>query len=761
MTSLLRSSFTRRAGALLACAALAVGCGNTDQGGNQAIILPDIFNGGGSADSAATDTSAAEADTATAGSEDTGSAGGEDTGGAGGDTAATGDTGSAGEDTAGAADTESGDDSAGADTASADTAAAEDTAGAADSAVEDTAGSGDTSQPADAANACVDADNDGYGVGCSKGSDCDDTNPNFNLVCPDCSKANHPGCPCKIAAANCYSGDPSWIGKGACIVGVQLCKSGFWGTCDGEVLPTPEACNGKDDNCNGLVDEGVLSSCGTCDMSCTKQEIGPDFGNPFDPGKDSSNGVGIDKNGYVVLDATKAAFDLNHIWIANSSEATISKLDTKTGWEVARYKACGNPSRTSVDLVGDVWVGCRAGGGVMKIAVKQTSCVDKNGNGKIDTSVDLDGNHVIGANEMLPLGQDECVIINVIPDAGEQIIRAAGVDKENHIWLGGWNTKRLFRLEPTAGNKVDQVQLSCNPYGLTIDQKGVVWAQCPSGGLVRMDPAVVPHTTQQFPYPSGAYGINVDAIGNLWVASGGNASRFDAITQQWGVIALGGSGGRGVATSADGYAYIAMDSSSAIAKINIVTLTKEATISLGSGRFPVGIAVDFDGYVWAVNQSKASASKVDPKAAQVIGEYPVGSGPYTYSDMTGYTLHNYTAPKGHYTHVFGFSSYSGTVAEAKSKTVWELVTADVVVPAKGFVKVRWRVGESLKALDTQPWSADYGPFPPATFPIDLTLEPKPVEGKFLQVEVFMQAGQDKISPILKSLQAKGKQIPVL
>ena len=60
-------------------------------------------------------------------------------------------------------------------------------------------------------------------------------------------------------------------------------------------MPTPEVCNGKDDNCNGLIDEGVLSTCGTCDMSCTQQKHGPDYGNAFDPSKESSNGVGINK----------------------------------------------------------------------------------------------------------------------------------------------------------------------------------------------------------------------------------------------------------------------------------------------------------------------------------------------------------------------------------------------------------------------------------------------------------------------------------
>lgn len=711
----------------------------TGGGGTDASASADAAaNAGTDAGGAAVDAGATDDDAGT--TTDTASAA---------DTAATGDTGvgtdvTGGADVVGGTDVGSGTDTGGGN----DTEGGTDTAGG-----KDTGGGG---------GGCVDVDKDGYGVGCAGGNDCDDNNPNFALVCPDCTKANHAGCVCTVGAANCYSGDPAWLGKGICVAGVQLCKAGYWGSCEGEILPEPESCNSKDDNCNGLIDEGVLSTCGTCDMSCTQQQMGPDFGNQFDPGKDSSNGVGLDPQGYIILDKTKANIDLNHIWIANSSQKTVSKLDTKTGWEVARFNSCGNPSRTSVDLNGDVWVGCRSGGQVMKITAKSSACKDLNGNGTIETSLDTNNDHVISPNEMLPLGQDECVQFIVKPNNAESIIRAAGVDKDNHVWVGGWTTKTLYRLHPDTGAVVDQHALGCPPYGLVIDQQGVIWVQCTSGGLKKYDP--VNKSSEAFPYIAGAYGINVDMFGRIWVASGANASRFDPVTKQWAKVAginANGGGGRGVATSNDGYVYAAVDGGHSIAKINAVTLTLEALISLGAGRYPVGMAIDFDGYVWAVNQGKASATKVDPKTNQVVSEHPVGAGPYTYSDMTGYTLHNYTAPKGHYTHTFGFSGFSGTVAEAKTKTIWEHIDVDAEIPAKAVIKVRWRVGDNLKALETQAWSKEYGPFPPALFPIDLKAEPQPVEGRFLQVEVFLQAGSDKLSPIVKAIKAKGKQIPVL
>ena len=604
---------------------------------------------------------------------------------------------------------------------------------------------------------CVDADGDGYGQGCAAGPDCDDGNLNFAVVCPDCTTANHPGCKCQGVAANCYSGEQIWIGKGVCQAGVQLCKGGYWGECNGEVLPTPEVCDAKDNNCNGLIDDGVLSTCGTCDMSCTQQSHGPDYGNAFDPSKDSSNGVGVNKNGYIELDAKKANVDLNHIWIAGTGAKVISKLNTKTGAEVGRYNSCSSPSRTSVDINGDVWVGCRSGGQVMKIINKKAACPDKNGNGVIETAEDLNGNNVIDSNEMKPYGSDECVRFIVKPDPGEGTIRAAGVDKDNHVWVGGWNKKTLWRLHPDTGAVVDSINIGCNPYGLVIDQKGIIWISgrgC--SALLEVDPKTKQIQNRGHGGKGSPYGINVDMFGRIWIANTNTfTSRYDPLTKVWNPVGHNNRS-RGVATSNDGHVYVALDSTSTIAKINAVTATTVAHASLGAGRYPVGIAVDYDGFIWAVNQSKSSASKIDPKTLQVIGEYPVGQSPYTYSDMTGYTLNNYTAPKGHYTHVFGFSGWSGTVNETKTTTVWETLDIESVVPPQAFVKVRYIAGETLKELETGVWSKQLGPFPPQQFPIDL--KAAKVEGRFLKVEVFLQAGKDKLSPIVKSIKAKGKQI---
>ena len=56
---------------------------------------------------------------------------------------------------------------------------------------------------------------------------------------------------------SCYTYDAKTRGKGECKDGVQLCLAdGSLGTCKGDKGPGTEVCDGKDNNCDGVVDEG-------------------------------------------------------------------------------------------------------------------------------------------------------------------------------------------------------------------------------------------------------------------------------------------------------------------------------------------------------------------------------------------------------------------------------------------------------------------------------------------------------------------------
>jgi hypothetical protein len=63
----------------------------------------------------------------------------------------------------------------------------------------------------------------------------------------------------------CYSGPQATLNVGNCKAGTRSCsQEGVFGICINEVLSQPEVCNGIDDNCNGVVDEGDPGGGGGC-----------------------------------------------------------------------------------------------------------------------------------------------------------------------------------------------------------------------------------------------------------------------------------------------------------------------------------------------------------------------------------------------------------------------------------------------------------------------------------------------------------------
>jgi len=90
---------------------------------------------------------------------------------------------------------------------------------------------------------------------------CDDANP-----CTDDSCAPALGCvnAPNAFAETCYSGPSVTRGVGACRDGTRTCSQGSFGPCQGEVLPTPEVCNGLDDDCNGQAEPQLTQANGTC-----------------------------------------------------------------------------------------------------------------------------------------------------------------------------------------------------------------------------------------------------------------------------------------------------------------------------------------------------------------------------------------------------------------------------------------------------------------------------------------------------------------
>lgn len=107
-----------------------------------------------------------------------------------------------------------------------------------------------------------DRDRDGY----LEEIDCNDNNP---AVFPGASET------CNNVDDNCNGQIDENLRRqcgsdiGDCTSGTQTCNAGVWGRCVGEIGPVTEQCDGRDNDCDGSVDESLTRQCGTNEGICT------------------------------------------------------------------------------------------------------------------------------------------------------------------------------------------------------------------------------------------------------------------------------------------------------------------------------------------------------------------------------------------------------------------------------------------------------------------------------------------------------------
>lgn len=354
----------------------------------------------------------------------------------------------------------------------------------------------------------------------------------------------------------------------------------------------------------------------------------------------------------------------SYIWIANSSESTVSKIDTYTGVEEGRYRTstgADNPSRTSVNQFGAVAVGNRdGGGGITKIAAREEDCVEKNGMPGIQTSG--------GANDVMGFMEDECVLWQtpmLVLDSGPRAIAWEGgvvdpITCENtvpnpRLWVAyGEIAQQVFRLDGDTGVVLDQTTIPAldgRIYGGAVNADGDLWMVNRGGNvLYRVDAVDLSH--EAHPIPSTPYGMGVDQNGDPWVVTYDNGPlldhvyRFDVATASF--VDAGGLFGyyRGMNIDREGHAWVAGNKPCRLAKFDVATTSLvDDSIPLPGCETPVGVSIDVQGFVWVVDQN-GTAYKLDPVTHAVSLSVSGLVGPYTYSDMTGAGLNLVANPPG-------------------------------------------------------------------------------------------------------------------
>lgn len=450
--------------------------------------------------------------------------------------------------------------------------------------------------------------------------------------------------------------------------------------------------------CDVLVEGGNVSGDPlTHDVVRVAAQIGADVGDKpqwgmFTTNEDFDQGTGTlvgVEFGTVAdqLQLGRSFSTLPFLWVPNSNQGTISKVDTRTGMELGRYRVCpdgvyGNPSRTTVDLNGNCWVGNRRTGTAVKVGLLESGGhVDRNGDGIIQTSRDLNGNGVIDAAEVLAWGADECVLLEVVVIPGKEGVfvpgtytagyanddwnpgpRGIAIDAAGDLWLGSFGLRKYHKINGSTGEilrAIDVSSVNHTPYGAVIDRNGIIWSSgSDKNHVLRLDP--LSETWQVIALGHYSYGLGLDNNGHLFVSGWENSklTRIDIGTgvKDWTLNGVYQS--RGVAVTADGDVWTANSGPGTVTRFSNDGAIK-ATVEVGNT--PTGVAVDADGKVWVVNNGDEYVKRIDPatNAVDLARALPSGTNHYGYSDMTGIVARNATTRFGTWT-VTHDSRFAGT-----------------------------------------------------------------------------------------------------
>ncbi|MEZ4450028.1 MAG: lyase [Nannocystaceae bacterium] len=351
------------------------------------------------------------------------------------------------------------------------------------------------------------------------------------------------------------------------------------------------------------------------------------------------------------------------IWVPVTDQGTITKIDTITMTDLARYRSGPNtgndaesPSRTAVSADGRfVVVNNRRTNRSTMIAANIEDCIDKNNNGMIETSANP-------AN-ILAWGTDECVIWSTTYTwDGNFIHGARGVTwtpgewdeelcqwVEPKLWIGyhkGGGIATFVRLDGMTGAvelTIDNPGWISNgdyaPYGAALDPQFRPWFGALRGEIARVNTDEDPVTVTRWTLPANilSYGFTVDKEGHPWMAGYPSAvSTFDPDTQQVYSVPGTATGAylRGIAIDNNFQVWAASNSPCRLVQVDGKSKTLVAFHNLPNCNTAIGPSVDLEGFLWVVDYQQ-KVWKIDTKDVPGAKTLALPGLHYVYSDMTG------------------------------------------------------------------------------------------------------------------------------
>lgn len=462
-------------------------------------------------------------------------------------------------------------------------------------------------------------------------------------------------------------------------------------------------------------------------------------------------GVESSSDRLVLVDSWDA---LPYLWMPNSTTGTVSKVDTDTGAELARYRtgpdAASYPWVAAVDLEGACWVGNRDLGTVVKIGLLENGgCADRDGDGEITTSRDADEDGDIKGSEILDWGEDECALVEVVLVEGLEAthvpgeehsdyeangLQALAVDGTGNVWAGVYDSELMYLLDGATGEVLDQVDLSedgARPTSAVVDANGKIWVSSWNDlWVLGIDPST--GETNRIELGHGSSGLAIGGDGELMVTGWEDNSftKIDVETESVDWTLPSGWGSSGVALSENGRIWVSSTHDGIVNRYDANGSNSRPVYFVNLS--PTGIAVDQAGKIWVAPARDAAIYRINPSSlVREVSKPLVSSGGHdALGDLTGIVARNVSSRYGTWTVVHD-SEVAGTP--------WGRISWDANVPTGTSVRVRVRSSE-----DQESWSSWEG----AGNGLDLGSTPA---GRYLEIQASLHVTSGEDLPKLKEL----------
>jgi streptogramin lyase len=481
--------------------------------------------------------------------------------------------------------------------------------------------------------------------------------------------------------------------------------------------------------------------------------------------------------------------------VAASGRGTVVRINTETGEIIGEYRTAPegyglNPSRTTVDLFGNVWTGNRdesgpidgiPHGSVVKIGLivggtrvdsdgspnpvgeylqppfGYNTCDDRDDDGLIKTSLGMldilswpDGTDGAGgATALVEDADDECILIYQRVEGAAEV-RHISLDADNNVWVGGYPGYAPGKFHKLDGNtgavllSFNAADVGCGGYGGLVDGNGVLWsASMNQSRLLRYDPAVASGVCIPVQW---SYGLGVDTDGYIWnsqwIANQISKLSASGLVEGGFPMASGGTGSRGVAiTPKDNNVWIANSRSHSVSRLdNNGFILKIIPVT----NYPTGVAVDAAGKVWVTNRDSNNAMRIDPDAGgdglgavDLVVDLGPDAAPYDYSDMTGAVVTGVTSKQGFWRVVHN----SDLPGMEWGSVLWN-TEPEASEPVGSSITVEARAAASVAGLGNESFS-------PVINGGILGLT-----GQFIEVRAILKPDPSGISPVLSDLSVR-------